>query len=118
VRKQSNVSNKSNSKKQAAKKANPESDEDEEEKGGEQGPSELFVGNMSFKMDENAINDQFSTYGEITNIKILMNPQGQSKGCAFVQFAKASDAKKALEGENGNTVDGRELKVNFSTGGG
>lgn len=47
-----------------------------------------------------------------------MNPQGQSKGCAFVQFSKPSEAKKALEAENGNSVGGRELKVNFSTGGG
>ena len=66
MRKQSNVSQKSNSKKAPAKKqAKADSDEDEdmdgeEEKGGESGPSELFVGNMSFNMDENAISQQFA----------------------------------------------------------
>jgi RNA recognition motif-containing protein len=120
VRKQSNVSQKSAGKKAAAKKA-VESDEDEEEeenKGGEEGPSELFVGNMAFSTDENALRKQFSKYGQITNIKVLMNPQGKSKGCAFVAFASASSAQKALDGENGNSLEGRELKVNFSSGGG
>jgi hypothetical protein len=53
VRKQSNVSQKSNSKKTAAKKANPETEEEDE--GAETGPSELFVGNMAFATDENSI---------------------------------------------------------------
>ena len=115
MRKQSNVSQKSNSKKQT-KKANPESDE-EEAKGAEEGPSELFVGNMAFSTGEDALREQFSQHGTVTNIKILM-ANGRSKGCAFVAFSNAAEAKAAMEAENGNTLEGRELKVNFSSGGG
>ena len=50
---------------------------------------------MPFTADETAINERFSQYGKITNIKVLMN-NGKSRGCAFVEFAKASEAKKAL----------------------
>lgn len=55
MRKQSNVSQKSNSKKQTKQAAKADSDEEEEEGDNETGPSELFVGNLSFKTDENAI---------------------------------------------------------------
>jgi nucleolin len=117
VRKQSNVSQKSNSKKQT-KKANPESDDEEAKGGNASGPSELFVGNMAFTTSEDALREQFEQHGEVTNIKILtQGPGGRSKGCAFVQFANAADAQKALDAENGNTLEGRELKVNFSSGG-
>jgi nucleolin len=116
VRKQSNVSNKSAGKKAVAKKA--DSDDEEENGDSETGPSELFVGNLSFKTDESAIRRQFSSYGTITNIKVLTDQQGRSKGSAFVAFSKASEAKAALDAENGNTCDGRELRVNFSSGGG
>jgi len=39
---------------------------------------------------------------------------GRPSGIAFIEFSKPSEAKKAMEAENGNDLDGRSLKVNFS----
>lgn len=46
---------------------------------------------------------------------MLMRPDGKPKGIAFVMFANAKDAKKALA-ENGKVIDGRDLRVAFSGG--
>lgn len=43
-----------------------------------------------------------------------MRPDGTSKGIGFVEFATPKEAKKAMDAENGNNFEGRNLKVNFS----
>jgi len=70
-----------------------------EEAGGEE-KKELFIGNLSFNIDEDALNTHFEKYGEIIKIKVLMRPDGSSKGLAFLEFANAKDCTKALA-ENG-----------------
>ena len=44
------------------------------------------------------------------------DPTGRPKGFAFVQFADHASAKKALDALNGQEVDGRGLRINFSGG--
>ena len=40
--------------------------------------------------------------------------EGRPSGIAFIEFSKPSEAKKAMEAENGADLDGRALKVNYS----
>jgi nucleolin len=95
-RKQSNVSQ---SKKAPAKKAK-ENDEDEDDNAGADGPRELFVGNLAFTTDENTINELFSQYGTVTNVKVPQQ-MGKPKGFAFVEFATHKEAKAAVDNLNG-----------------
>ena len=44
-----------------------------------------------------------------------MRPDGTSKGIAFVEFDSNKIAKKAIDAENGKSLEGRNLKVNFSS---
>ena len=39
---------------------------------------------------------------------------GRSKGLAFIEFEKAKEAAKALASENGNDLEGREIRVDYS----
>lgn len=90
-----------------------EEDTNEEEK--TEGKRELFVGNLSFNASEDTLMERFSQYGKVTNVKLPM-ANGRSKGIAFVEFAKPADAQKALTAENGQDLDGRSLKLDFSGG--
>ena len=44
------------------------------------------------------------------------DPMGRPKGFAFVQFGSHKDAKKACDSLNGQDLDGRGLRINFSGG--
>ena len=44
------------------------------------------------------------------------DPQGRPKGFAFVQFASNKEAQKACDGLNGQDLEGRSLRINFSGG--
>ena len=113
ARKQSNVSNSNKGKQVAAVEDSDDEDMEnaEDKKGGDQ--KEVFVGNLSFQTSEDALRKRFLKHGTIVNFK---RPQrdGRPQGIAFIEYAKAADAKKAIDAENGVEFDGRTLKVNYS----
>ena len=41
---------------------------------------------------------------------------GKAKGFGFVEFASNKDAQKALDAMNGQDLDGRAIRLNFSGG--
>ena len=45
--------------------------------------TELFVGNLAYSSDENALRNRFKKYGTITNIKIPQK-NGRPSGIAFM----------------------------------
>jgi RNA recognition motif-containing protein len=57
----------------------------------------LFVGMISRKMDENTLRAMFSSYGNIENCTILREPNGRSKGCAFVTYESKYAALNAIQ---------------------
>lgn len=57
----------------------------------------LFVGMISRNMDENTLRAMFSSYGTIENCTILREPNGRSKGCAFVTYESKYAALNAIQ---------------------
>ena len=73
----------------------------------------LYVGNLSFRTDEAALQGAFAQFGEITDVKVVMDREtGQSRGFGFVSMADAEGARNAIARMNGTMVDGRALRVN------
>lgn len=69
--------------------------------------SKLFVGMLSKTTQEDELQILFSPFGNIEDISILRNPDGTSKGCAFVKFNLRQEAQKAIENLDGiATVEG------------
>ncbi|XP_076150456.1 cold inducible RNA binding protein a isoform X3 [Alosa pseudoharengus] len=72
----------------------------------------LFVGGLSFDTTEQSLEEAFSKYGVIANTHVARNRETQkSRGFGFVTFENPDDAKDALEGMNGKSVDGRTIRV-------
>ncbi|CAG9333008.1 unnamed protein product [Blepharisma stoltei] len=82
-----------------------------EDKGDEQ--SEVFVGGLSWEADDSDLQKFFKNCGSITNIKILKNDQGKSKGSAFIKFSSPEEAQEAIR-LNGSEHMGRTLRINLS----
>lgn len=75
--------------------------------------SKLYVGNLSFDLDENAIRTEFEQFGAVTEVYLAMDRMtGRPRGFAFVTMGSAEEATAAIESMNGRELGGRALTVN------
>ncbi len=75
----------------------------------------LFVGNLSYQTGETDLQDYFSQAGIVTSINVLFDKvTGKSRGFAFVEFASAEEAGKAVEQFHNKEFQGRALTVNVA----
>lgn len=75
--------------------------------------SKLFVGNLSFEVTENDLQDLFATFGPVTDVNLMADRStGRSRGFAFVTMATPEGAQAAIQGANGKDLKGRAIKVN------
>jgi RNA recognition motif-containing protein len=75
----------------------------------------LFVGNISFKMNEDDLKDLFSQSGTVVSVAIPTDREtGRKRGFAFVEMENQEEADAAIETFNGKTIEGREIIVNPS----
>lgn len=73
----------------------------------------LFVGNLSYNMDDAQLNDTFKQAGNVVSAKVIVDKySGRSRGFGFVEMATDEESKKAIEMFNGKDVGGRALVVN------
>ena len=77
--------------------------------------SKLYVGNVSFQMNEGELEELFGQFGEVSSVKIITDREtGRSRGFAFVEMSAEEEAKKAIEGLDGKENNGRNLRVNIA----
>jgi RNA recognition motif-containing protein len=66
----------------------------------------LYVANFGYSVTSQQLEELFSTYGEVKEVKII-----EGKGFGFVEMSSQSEAEKAKEGLNGTDFMGRSLTV-------
>ena len=72
----------------------------------------IYVGNISFDTTEEELKNEFLEYGDIEEVKIIIDHQtNRSKGFGFITFA-TPEAMEASLAKNGEEVQGRKLRVN------
>ena len=75
----------------------------------------IYVGNLSWSMTDEDLNNLFSQYGTVSSAKILKEKNtGRSKGFGFVEMEDEDAAKTAIATLNESEVQGRKLIVNES----
>ena len=73
----------------------------------------LYIGNLSFKVTEDELQEKLAEFGQVESVKIITDRDtGQSKGFGFVEMASDAEARAAIDGLNGKDLGGRALKVN------
>jgi len=73
----------------------------------------IYVGNLSYDATEEKLRQTFENYGEVTEVKLITDrDSGRPRGFAFVEMSNQSEAASAIEGLNGQELDGRTLSVN------
>src|SRR5882762_4747501 len=77
--------------------------------------NKLFVGNLSFNITENDLQDAFAAHGTVMEANLMMDrTTGRPRGFGFVTMSTTEEAQKAVEAMNGKSVDGRALTVNIA----
>ena len=77
--------------------------------------NKLFVGNLSFDLTENDLQDAFSAYGTVTETNLMMDrATNRPRGFGFVTMSTPEEAQKAIDGLNGRDLGGRALTVNVA----
>ena len=75
--------------------------------------TKLFVGNLSFDVTENDLQDLFVPFGPVSEVNLMTDRStGRSRGFGFVTMATPEGAQAAIQGMAGKDVKGRALTVN------
>jgi len=73
----------------------------------------LYVGNLSYEIDNAALEQMFTEFGTVDDAKVITDRDtGQSKGFGFVEMSSNDEAQAAMTALDGKEVVGRALKVN------
>lgn len=73
----------------------------------------IYVGNVSYRMDDGELREVFEAYGEVSSARIICDREtGRSKGFGFVEMPDDNAANEAIEALNGKEVGGRNIRVN------
>lgn len=77
--------------------------------------NKIYVGNLNFQATEDELNDLFQAHGSVEEVFMPKDKYtGQAKGFAFVTYADAEGAQKAIDALNDEEFQGRPLVVNLA----
>ena len=72
----------------------------------------IYVGNLSFDMNDAELRQTFEEFGEVSSATILKDRYtGRSRGFGFVEMSDDDEGKKAIAELSGKEINGRALKV-------
>ena len=75
--------------------------------------NKLYVGNLSYNIRDDDLQQAFAQFGTVTSAKVMMDRDtGRSKGFGFVEMGSDPEAQAAINAMNGQALDGRAIVVN------
>ena len=75
--------------------------------------NKLYVGNLAYTVRDDSLMQAFAEFGTVTSAKVMMDREtGRSKGFGFVEMGSDAEAQAAINGMNGQPLQGRPLVVN------
>ncbi|KAK1307912.1 Nucleolin 2 [Acorus calamus] len=77
------------------------------------GSKTLFAGNLSYDVEKGHVEEFFKDCGEVVDVRLSFDHEGNFKGYGHVEFATEEVAAKALE-LNGQELLGREIRLNMA----
>ncbi len=75
--------------------------------------NKLYVGNLADSVRDESLQSAFGQFGTVTSAKVRMDREtGRSKGFGFVEMGSDAEAQAAINGMNGQPLEGRPIVVN------
>jgi RNA recognition motif-containing protein len=75
--------------------------------------NKLYVGNLAYSVRDDSLQEAFAQFGTVNSAKVMMDRDtGRSKGFGFVEMGSDAEAQAAINGMNGQALEGRAIVVN------
>ncbi len=73
----------------------------------------IYVGNLAYSTTNDELANAFAEFGAVDAARVVMDREtNRSKGFGFVEMPNANEANAAIEGLNGQELNGRRVLVN------
>ncbi|XXG44680.1 hypothetical protein AAC387_Pa01g4417 [Persea americana] len=80
--------------------------------GGVEAANRVYVGNLSWGVDDVALESLFSEQGKVMEAKVVYDrDSGRSRGFGFVTYSSAEEVDNAISSLNGVDLKGRQIRV-------
>jgi RNA recognition motif-containing protein len=77
--------------------------------------NKLYVGNLAYSVRDETLQQAFGRFGTVSSAKVMMDREtGRSKGFGFVEMSNDAEAQSAINGMNGQALEGRPVVVNVA----
>ncbi len=75
----------------------------------------MYVSNLSFHTNDEALKALFAAYGNVSSAKVITDREsGQSRGFGFVEMDVTAEAEAAMKGLNNKEIEGRAMAVSIA----
>lgn len=117
-KKESESEKESESDSDSKKRSASEESEESEAKKAKTEPTTVFVGRLSWNVDDDWLKREFEHIGDVISARVIVDRQNnnRSKGYGYVDFETKEAAEKAIKELQGHEIDGRPINVDLSTG--